>query len=260
MRNSVMLAIGMVALVLGAPLISWAGGTVTGKVTYNGKPEEKEFLFSKFPNPAFCAKNPKKDLVKGDKRILPTIRVGPQAGLQDAVVAIRDIEDKAFMDGFKGHDHVATFCEWITYTGVVVKQKRFHVENHDADPEDPKSAKGVLHNPHAFEVLGPSSTTIFNIALAELGSKLDKPVILRKDKQGSTFRLQCDQHEFMQSFFLPITNPHYAIVKDDGTFEIKGVPAGKHKLLAWHPFAGRVEIDAEVPEGAAVETKFEVKK
>jgi hypothetical protein len=102
MRKSVMLTIGMVALVVGAPVLSLAGGTVAGKVTYNGKPEEKEFLFSKFPNPAFCAKNPKKDLVKGDKRILPTIRVARQAGLQDAVVAIRDIEDKAFMDGFKG--------------------------------------------------------------------------------------------------------------------------------------------------------------
>ena len=48
--------------------------------------------------------------------------------------------------------------------------------------------------------------------------------------------------------------------RDDGTFEIKDVPAGKHKLLAWHPFAGRVEIDVDVPEGAAVQTKLEVKK
>lgn len=74
------------------------------------------------------------------------------------------------------------------------------------------------------------------------------------------FRLQCDQHEFMQSFFLPVSNSHYAVVKDDGTFEIKDVPAGKHKLLAWHPFAGRVEIDVDVPEGATVQAKLEVKK
>jgi len=266
MTKSVMLTIGMLATLLGMPLISLAGGTITGKVTYSGKSEEKEFLFSKFPNPKFCSKNPRKELVKGDKRILPTIRVGTDGGLQAAVVAVRDIEDKTFMDGFKGTDHIAEFCEWLSFTGVVVKQKNFRVENHDADPDDPgpkgdfPGKKGVLHNPHSFEQLGPSSTTVFNIALAEKGSKLDKPVVLRKDKQGSMFRLQCDQHEFMQSFFLPVTNPHYAVVKDDGTFEIRDVPAGKHKIMAWHPFAGKVEAEVDVPEGGTVPANLSVIK
>ena len=115
-----------------------------------------------------------------------------------------------------------------------------------------------MHNPHAFEQLGPSSTTSFNIALAEKGSKLDKPVVMRK--QGSMFRLQCDQHEFMQSFFWPVTNPHFAVAGEDGSFEIKDVPAGKHKLMAWHPFAGQVEIEVDIPEGGSVQTKLEIKK
>jgi hypothetical protein len=248
------------AAFLVAPLASYAGGTITGKVTYAGKAEEKEFLFSKFPNPKFCPKIPKPELAKGDKRVLKTIEVGKDGGLKAAVVAITDIEDKGFTDGYKGTEVVGEFCEFLPYTGVVVKQKNFHVENHDADPDDPKSVKGVLHNPHSFEVLGPSSTTIFNIGLAEKGSKLDKPAVLRKDKQGSFLRLQCDQHEFMQSFFLPVSNPHYAVVKDDGTFEIKDVPAGKHKLLAWHPFAGKMEIEVDVPEGGSAQAKLEVKK
>jgi len=163
------------------PITSFAGGTVTGKVMYNGKPKEKEFIFSKFPNSQFCQKNPNKRLVQGDKRILPTIEVGPGSGLTHAVVAVTDVEDKAFTNSYKGTDVVAEFCEFLPYTGVVVKQRNFHVENHDADTEDPKSMKGVLHNPHAFEVLGPSSSTVFNIGLAEKGSKLDKPVVLRKE-------------------------------------------------------------------------------
>lgn len=243
-----------------APLASFAGGTVTGKVTFSGKAEEKEFLFSKFPNPKFCPKIPKKELIRGEKRILPTIEVGKDGALKAAVVAVTDVEDKAFVDGYKGTDVVAEFCEFLPYTGVVVKQKNFHVENHDNDPDDPKSVKGVLHNPHSFEVLGPSSSTVFNIGLAEKGSKLDKPVVLRKDKQGSMFRLQCDQHEFMQSFFLPVSNPHYVVVKEDGTFEIKDIPAGKHKLVAWHPFAGKVEAEVDVPEGGSAKADFAIKK
>jgi len=265
MKKGVMLGVFALtaAALVAAPLASYAGGTITGKVTYAGKAEEKEFLFSKFPNPKFCPKNPKKELVKGDKRILPTIEVGKDGGLKNAVVAVVDIEDKAFMDSYKGTEVVAEFCEFLPFTGVVVKQKNFHVENHDADPDDPKSVKGVLHNPHSFEVLGPSSTTVFNIGLAEKGSKLDKPVVLRKDKQGSMFRLQCDQHEFMQGFYLPVSNPYFAVVKEDGTFELKDVPAGKHKVIAFHPGDGkgmRVEMEIDVPEGGKADAKLQLKK
>ena len=258
-RVGIISAMLMGAFIL-APLSSFAGGTIQGKVSYSGKPEQKEFLFSKFPNPKFCPKNPHKELIDGDKRFLKTIEVAKDGGLKNAVVSVTDVEDKAFVDGYKGTDVVAEFCEFLPFSGVVVKQKNFHVENHDNDPDDPKSVKGVLHNPHSFEQLGPSSTTVFNIALAEKGSKLDKPVVLRKDKGGSMFRLQCDQHEFMQSFFLPVSNPHYAVAKEDGTFEIKDVPAGKHKVVAWHPFAGKVEAEVDVPEGGTAQAKFEVKK
>ena len=265
MKKGILLAVlAVVGLAfLTAPLASYAGGTITGKVTYAGKSEEKEFLFSKFPNPKFCPKNPNKEMVRGEKRILPTIEVGKDGALKGAVVAVVDIEDKAFIDSYKGTDVVAEFCEFMPYTGVVVKQKNFHVENHDSDPDDPKSVKGVLHNPHSFEVHGPSSSTVFNIGLAEKGSKLDKPVVLRKDKQGSFFRLQCDQHEFMQGYFLPVSNPYFAVVKEDGTFELKDVPAGKHKIVAWHPGDGKsmkVEMEVDVPEGGKAEAKLQVKK
>lgn len=252
MKKGVMLIIVAVAVAfLAMPLTSFAGGTITGKVTYNGKPEQKEFSFSKFPNPKFCPKIPKKELAQGDKRILKTIEVN-NGGLVGAVVAVADIEDKAFIDSYKGTDVSIAFCEFQPYTGVVVPMKNFHVENTDADPDDPKSVKGVLHNPHSFEVLGASSTTVFNIGLAEKGSKLDKPATMRKAKQGSFFRLQCDQHEFMQSFFLPVSNPYYAVTGEDGSFEIKDVPPGKHKLVVWHPGDGKgmkTEVEVEVTEG-----------
>lgn len=244
---------------ISSPPSAQAGGTVTGKVTYSGKAEQKEFVFSKFPNSSFCQKNPKQELVDGEKRILPTITVAKDGGLAGAVVAVTDVEDKEFMEGYKGTEVAAEFCEFLPYTGVVVNKTSFRVENHDADPDDPKSVKGVLHNPHSFEVKGPSSSTIFNIGLAEKGSSLDKKIVLRKEKQGAYLRLQCDQHEFMQSFFLPVKNGHYAVAKEDGTFEMQDVPAGKHKLVAWHPFAGEIEAEVDVPEGGTAQATFAIK-
>jgi hypothetical protein len=264
MKRSVSIIFGVAAVAfVAAPFTSFAGGTISGKVTFAGKSEQREFLFSKFPNPNFCVKNPNKSLMDGDKRFLNQIEVGKDGGLKNAVVAVMDVEDKAFMDGYQGTEVVAEFCEFLPFAGVVVNKKSFKVENHDADPDDPKSVEGVLHNPQSFVVKGNSSATGFNIGLAKKGDKLDKEVVFRggADKVGS-YRLQCDQHEFMQSFFLPVTNPHFAVSKDDGTFEIKGVPAGKHKVVAWHPFAAkgkRVEFEVDVADGGTANLKAEIK-
>ncbi len=234
------------------------GRGVTGRVSYNGRSEAKEFLFSKFPNPYFCRQNPNRDLIDGDKRLLKTIDVGRDGGLKGAIVAVTDIYDTSFMDSYAGTDVAAEYCHFSRYTGVVVKGKNFRVENRDADPSDPKSVRGVLHNPHSFEVLGGASSTVFNIGLAVKGDRLDKPVILRRD--GSMFRLQCDQHEFMQAFFLPVTNPYYSMVQDDGTFEIRGVPPGRHRLIAWHPYIGKAEAEIYVSDDGSAQTNFELRK
>ena len=259
---SVVFVVAAVAFVA-APLTSFAGGSISGKVTYAGKAEQKEFLFSKFPNPKFCPKNPNKDLMDGDKRFLKQIEVGKDGGLKNAVVAVIDVEDKAFVDGYQGTNVVAEFCQFLPFSGIVVNTKNFHVENHDADADDPKSVLGVLHNPHSFTVKGTSSATGFNIGLAKKGDKLDKPVMFRGGAEKDGFyRLQCDQHEFMQGFFLPVSSPHFAVVKDDGSFEIKDVPAGKHKVVAWHPFAAKgkkVEFEVDVAEGGTANLKAEIK-
>jgi hypothetical protein len=264
MKSALSIVLGVAAVAfVAAPVTSFAGGTITGKVTYSGKPEKKEFLFSKFPNPKFCPKNPNKALIDGDKRFLPTIEVGKDGGLKNAVVAVVDVEDKAWADGYAGTEVVAEFCEFLPYSGVVVNTRPFKVENHDADPDDPKSTQGVLHNPHSFTVKGSTSATGFNIGLAKKGDKLDKPVTFRggAEKEGY-YRLQCDQHEFMQSFFLPVTSPHFAVVKEDGTFEIKNVPPGKHKVVAWHPFVAKgkkTEFEVEVADGGTANLKAELK-
>src|SRR3989442_14374424 len=119
------IAIGAIGL-LAVPMTSWAGGTVEGKVSFSGKPPApKEFLFSKFPNPKFCVKNPNKD-AKSEKRLLHEVQVGKDGGLKGAVVAVTGINDEKFQEEFKGEDIQAELCEFKPYTTVVVaNQKSF---------------------------------------------------------------------------------------------------------------------------------------
>jgi len=105
----------------------------------------------------------------------------------------------------------------------------------------------------------PSSLTLFNIGLAKKGDLLDRPIVLRKAEAGSVVRLQCDQHEFMQAWFLPVTNPHFVKVKEDGSFQLADVPSGKHKLAAWHPMAGLLEQEIDVQDGETVMVEFKLK-
>ena len=247
-------------------LLAQAGGTIIVKVTFSGAvPPPKEFSFSKFPNTEFCKKNEKKS-EDGETSLLTEVEVTTDGGLINAIVSVRDIKGRNWLKskklvklctssferiaqacaGVPRTEVVVDQCEIFPFTGVVVNRGQFYVENHDADPDDPKSAKGVLHSPHGFDVLGSRSSTLFNTPLPKKGDSLNKRLEMRMAKEGSVIRLQCDQHEFMQAWFLPIDNPHYAKVNEDGTYEIMNVPAGKQKILAWHPRAGRMETEIEV--------------
>ncbi len=258
MRNRQLLTLSVFlgGLLVAMPLIAQAGGMIKGTITYSGKPiPPKEFAFSKFPNPAFCKKNPSQ---KGDDtRLLKEVEVGANKGLKNAIVSVRGLKDKGFQHTPKV---IAKLCEFLPFTGVLLNKGNFIVENTDADPDDPKSKDGVLHNPHSFDVLGARSSTLFNIGLAQKGDKLNKKIKMRMAKKGSVLRLQCDQHEFMQSWFLPVSNAHFGVSGGDGSFEITDVPAGKHKILAWHPVAGNVTMDVDVKDGATATVNFDIKK
>lgn len=50
--------------------------------------------------------------------------------------------------------------------------------------------------------------------------------------------VKCNQHPWMKAYVGVTKHPFFAVSKPDGTFEIKGVPAGKYTLVAWHEGPG----------------------
>jgi hypothetical protein len=236
---------------------SGEGGTLTGTVTFKGvPPAPKTFALDKFPNMAFCAKT---DSDGQGNRVVQEIKVGKDHALKDVVIAIEDVQSETPFE-FTGTKVNADGCRFLvqggpsTFAGVVVKKKEIAIENMDADPNDPKTVTGVLHNPHSYEVFGASNSSIFNLPLPEKGQIVRKPVILRK--KDSIFKLECDQHNFMQAFFLPVQNPYYAIVRNDGRFRIRNIPPGTYKVLAWHPTLGKQEVTATIRANSPAKADF----
>lgn len=72
------------------------------------------------------------------------------------------------------------------------------------------------------------------------------------DKTGEA-DIYCNIHAEMISYVLVAPSKLFAITGKDGAFEIKDVPAGKHKLVVWERFARPKlqKIDIDAAEGAA---------
>ena len=94
-----------------------------------------------------------------------------------------------------------------------------------------KNADATLHNVHGY--VGDESW--FNRSQPK-GS----PELRQKDLGGAgeVFTLKCDVHPWMRAY-IPVTDhPYFDVTDADGTFAIRGLPAGTYTLEAWHPTLG----------------------
>jgi hypothetical protein len=244
------------------------GGTLSGKVAFKGaQPAPEKFEFAKFPQPKFCSKVDS-DGTPGSgegHRIRQDVKV-KDGGLSDAVVYITNIEKGKAMK-IPETQLFADNCRFLVQggpsksVGVILNDKTkgaISVTNQDSDPSDPKTATGILHNPHGYSVAGAVNSTIFNKPVPTKGQTITEKVKPIWFKKTDVFmKVECDQHNYMNAWALPVENPYYAIVNDDGTFSIGDIPAGKYEVKAFHPKLGFKKMEIEVPAKGKATANFE---
>ena len=67
----------------------------------------------------------------------------------------------------------------------------------------------------------------------------------------------CDIHKWMDAVILIRDEPYAAITGDDGTFEIKNIPAGTWKFQFWHKRTGFMK-KLDVPDYKVGKIKAEI--
>ncbi len=235
------------------------GGSISGKVTLKGKALEPKIIKVE-KTPEVCGK---------EDRILTEVRADGSGNLADVVVYLRKVaKGKGYVDEelIKGPPPGARVaatgsgkkklgvkvqpekCVFGAFTGVVANGTLMRFDNKDS----------VKHSPHTYAVKGRVRKSMFNQDL-EGNGKLDVPIKFKKKKQRS-MKLECDQHNHMQNWFLRVDNPYYAFSGTDGSFKIDQVPAGSYELRAWHPkFRKELKQKVKVAAGGSASAKFQFK-
>jgi hypothetical protein len=60
----------------------------------------------------------------------------------------------------------------------------------------------------------------------------------------------------MLGFIIVLQNPYFGLTDKSGNFEIKDVPAGTYKLMAWHEKLQQVSQQVTVEPGKTVTVEF----
>ena len=211
------------------------GGSITGKVTFVGTD----------PAPKVFAVTKDQDTCGKEDRKLDFVKVKDGA-LTDVVVYLAKVKQgKAFSkDDAKGGVNQKG-CAFDPFIQIMHNKEDFTAKN--SDP--------VSHNIHTYEIMGRAKKTVFNISQPDKGEVTKKI----KLKRGAGMKIECDQHDFMHGFAFVAKNPYYALVAEDGTYKIEGVPAGKYKIKAWHGTLGEKKGKVEVKAGAEATADFEFK-
>ena len=104
-----------------------------------------------------------------------------------------------------------------------------------------------MHNVHGKGKANPE----FNISQAKSGAKDSKTLL----EPEVVFSVGCDVHKWMNAKVGVFEHPFFAVTGDDGSFEIKGVPAGDYEVEAWHESLPAQTIKVTVTDAAA-DAKF----
>lgn len=207
------------------------GGSIEGKVTYNGKVPEKTVL-------------PTKDKeVCGGPRKEPRVVVGSGGEVKEVVVHLKEVaKGKSWPKQEPQKNPQINNKDCIFEPHVqVIRPGAFDIVN--SDP--------VLHNTHGYY----GTRTAFNVGLPIQGAS-----VTRQLRRPGLVRVDCDAHGWMEGWTYVVANPYYAITGEDGTFKIDGVPPGDYTLVVWQEYVGSTEMPVSVKAKETTQVPVELKK
>lgn len=115
-------------------------------------------------------------------------------------------------------------------------------------PVEIRNSDPVLHNIKAV----PTKNRGFNISQPAEGMKTTRTFATPE----VMVPLECNVHGWMNAHAGVMSHPFFAVSGENGSFEIKNLPAGTYEIEAWHEKLGTKTMSVTVPEGGTATADF----
>jgi plastocyanin len=187
-----------------------SGGTVSGKITYEGTPaKQKPIDMSKEPS---CAKQyatppTTETVVTGPNNALANVVVYISAGAPDEAAP-----SKAAVFTQKG-------CRYLPHVLALQVNQELNVLNEDQ----------TSHNIHPLAKTNREWNKSQPPGSPPIVDKYDKPEMIA---------VKCNIHPWMHGTFAVLKNSHYSISAEDGSFSLPNLPPGKYTVTAFQESYG----------------------
>jgi len=190
-----------------APPAPIGASTISGTVKLEGTPPEARVI--RMSSDPLC--------MPEGPTLSEVVLVGPDNGLQNVFVYVKDgLGDRTFRAPQAPVVLDQQGCKYMPHVfGVQVGQ-----------PVLIKNSDGTLHNVHAV----PKLNTEFNFGQPLKGMETTKIF----DKPEIMVPFRCDVHGWMAAYGGVVPHPFFAVTASNGSFEIKGLPAGTYTIETWH--------------------------
>lgn len=216
-----------------APATAEAWGNLTGKFVIEGAaPKPAPLAITK--DEQVCGKHGLHD---------ESIEVGTGEGLKNVVIFLADKKAPIHPDYEATATATVRFdndhCRFEPH--IMPLRTTQTLEIHNSDP--------VAHNSN----LTPLGDAPFNQLISEnkaTGYQFHK-------QQNAPVMVTCSIHPWMKGYVFPRDNPYVAVTGNDGSFEIKNLPAGKHEFQVWQEAVGGLSAKPEWKKG---KFKFEIQE
>jgi len=196
------------------PGVAVAASTITGTITFDGKPPAlKPIAMDADP---VCAKKhttpaPSEALVLGSGNTMGNVLVWVSKGLPAGKTwPVPPTPVTLDQNGCQYKPHVM---------GIMVGQT-YKILNSD----------GILHNIHTLPKVNASFNKGMPGTLKEATTVFSKP--------EAVFTIKCDVHPWMQAYMAVFTHPFFSVTGTDGKFTISGLDPGTYEITAWHEKLG----------------------
>jgi plastocyanin len=196
------------------PGVAIAASTITGTVTFDGKPPTLSPL-TMDADPA-CAKKhtapvPNEMLALGSGGTMGNILVWVSKGLPAGKTWPAPKTPVTL-------DQVG--CLYKPHVMGIMVGQAYKILNSD----------GIMHNIHTLPKVNPTFNQAFPATRKEATTTFNK--------EEAVFHIKCDVHPWMSAYVGVFTHPFFSVTSTDGKFTISGLDPGTYEITAWHEKLG----------------------